>query len=190
MDHARDFHPRKTGQERTYPGIFFCTIYYTPKQSGFTVERGFDATPVSAPGLGGRKYPRSFLQAVKKEGFGRIDTPVNGRSYLRYDAGRFLFARAPLGSRGNILIPRRSCAISLRNKYLRQGMKLLIHSDTVRECTESAEWEVADVGGGVHPLQIDLYWGEDEPRGSLGRQVARPRGTWMEYSFETVVVAN
>ncbi len=55
-----------------------CTIYYTPKESGFTFERGFDATPVTKSGLHGRKYPRDFLRSVKKEGFGRINTPVEG----------------------------------------------------------------------------------------------------------------
>jgi hypothetical protein len=40
----------------------------------------------------------------------------------------------------------------------------------------------------VHPLQIDLYWGEDEPRGGVGRNVARPAGTAMEYAFEVVVI--
>src|SRR5215467_12317429 len=39
-----------------------CTLYYTPKESGFTFERGFDAMPVTKPGLHGRKYPRDFLQ--------------------------------------------------------------------------------------------------------------------------------
>src|SRR5262245_36412842 len=63
-----------------------CTIYYTPKESGFTFERGFDATPVTKPGLQGRKYPRDFLRSVKKEGFGRITTPVNGRYYIRYNS--------------------------------------------------------------------------------------------------------
>src|SRR5690348_2253271 len=47
-----------------------CTLYYTPKESGFTSERGFDATPVTKPGLNGRTYPRDFLRSVKKEGFG------------------------------------------------------------------------------------------------------------------------
>src|ERR1700752_904962 len=37
--------------------VFYCTIYYTPRESGFTAERGFDATRISAPGLKGRKYP-------------------------------------------------------------------------------------------------------------------------------------
>src|SRR6476469_10777478 len=35
-----------------------CTLYYTPRESGFTFERGFDATPVTKPGLRGRTHPR------------------------------------------------------------------------------------------------------------------------------------
>src|SRR5260370_30414824 len=64
-----------------------CTLYYTPKESGFTFERGFDAALVTKPGLHGRKYPRDFLRSVKKEGVGRITTPVNGRYYIRYNDG-------------------------------------------------------------------------------------------------------
>jgi hypothetical protein len=63
-----------------------CTLYYTPKESGFTFERGFDATPVTKRGLRGRKYPRDFLRSVE----GRlwlIATPVNGRNYIRYNGG-------------------------------------------------------------------------------------------------------
>src|SRR6266852_4954015 len=75
-----------------------CTLYYTPKESGFTFERGFDATPVTKPGLGGRKYSRDFLRSVKKEGFGRIGTPVDGRHYIRYDSGgSYRFASHPTG---------------------------------------------------------------------------------------------
>src|SRR6478609_5752856 len=75
-----------------------CTLYYTPKESGFTFERGFDGTPVTKPGLGGRKYPRDFLRSVKKEGFGRIATPVDGRHYIRYDGGgSYRFASHPTG---------------------------------------------------------------------------------------------
>jgi len=49
-----------------------CTLYYTPMESGFTFERGFNATPVTRPGLRGRKYPRDFLVSVRKEGFGGL----------------------------------------------------------------------------------------------------------------------
>src|SRR4029453_232485 len=70
-----------------HSGEYFvvCTLYYTPLETGFTFERGFDPTPVTKPGLRGRKYPRDFLRSVKKEGFGRITTPVNGRHYLYYN---------------------------------------------------------------------------------------------------------
>src|SRR5437588_9455134 len=81
-----------------HAGEYFivCTLYYTPKESGFTFERGFDATPVIKPGLHGRKYPRDFLRSVKKEGFGRITMSVNGRNYIRYNGGdSYGFSSAP-----------------------------------------------------------------------------------------------
>ena len=184
----RDARPEQIADGTIYPRIFFCTIYYTPKESGFTTERGFDATPTTAPGLHGRQYPRDFLLAVKKEGFGRINEAVDRRNYVRWIGdNRYGFADAPLGRRGEVLVPRRSCAISSRNKFLRQHARLKIKSQTVNEETGSDEWFVCDTGPGVHPLQIDLYWGEDEPRGAIGRQRARPRGTWMEYAFEVEV---
>lgn len=168
---------------------FFCTVYYTPMESGFTEERGFDATPATAPGLGGRMFPRSFLRAVKKEGFGRMKEPVNGKHYMAYSGhGAYRFAKEPLGSRGNPLQPTRSCAVSTRNPHLKQKMNLRIDSATVQAALGSMEWEVADTGGGVHPLQIDLYWGEDEPRGAVGRAQARPSGTMMEYAFDVKVL--
>ena len=187
---AREFRPPSSADGTSYPHIFFCTIYYTPKESGFTAEQGFDATPISANGLRGRKYPRDFLLAVKKEGFGRINEAVDSRNYLRWMGdNRYAFAEAPVGRRGEVLVPRRSCAISSRNRFLRQHVRLKIKSQTVNEETGSDEWFVCDTGAGVHPLQIDLYWGEDEPHGAIGRQRARPRGTWMEYAFDVEVTA-
>src|SRR5437588_11080542 len=89
-----------------HAGEYFivCTLYYTPKESGFTAGRGFDATPVSKPGLRGRRYPRDFLRSVMKEGYGRIMTPVNGHNYIRYNRGSYGFSSAPSG-RGGTLIP-------------------------------------------------------------------------------------
>jgi len=187
---ARKVRSKQGADGAIYSGIFFCTVYYTPKESGFTAERGFDATPIAALGLHGRRYPRDFLLSVKKEGFGRINEPVDGRNYIRWmNNNRYAFADAPLGRRGEVLVPRRSCAISSRNRFLRQHARLKIKSQTVNEEAGSDEWFVCDTGAGVHPLQIDLYWGEDEPRGAIGRQRARPRGTWMEYAFEVEVTA-
>src|SRR2546430_4157087 len=106
-----------------HDGEYFvvCTLYYTPRESGFTFERGFDATPITKPGLKGRTYPRDFLRSVKKEGFGRIVTPVNGRNYIRYnDGGSFAFASHPTGG-GGILVDRYSAAIKLTQGALRHG---------------------------------------------------------------------
>ena len=182
---------REEADGKAFEQIFFCTLYYTPKESGFTAERGFDVTPVRAPGLRGHKYPRDFLRAVKKEGFGRLREPVDGCNYVRWiSGGRYAFAQAPLGRHGTVLIPKRSCAISRHNPILRQDDKLTIKSKTVNEETGSEEWIVTDTGGGLSRLQIDLYWGEDEPHGPFGRQPARPAGTWMEYAFETRVTVD
>jgi hypothetical protein len=182
--------PKKAATGTTYSRVFFCTLYYTPKESGFTAEHGFDTKLVSAPGLGGRKYPRDFLLAVKKEGFGRLVQPVGGRNYVRWlGNGRYGFAQAPVGRHGELLVPKRSCAISRRNRFLRQHDTIIVKSETVNHEIGRDEWFVCDTGPGVHPLQIDLYWGDDEPRGAVGRQRARPTGTWMEYAFETEVTA-
>src|SRR4026208_388737 len=98
-----------------------CTLYYTPKESGFTFERGFDATPVTKPGLHGRKYPRDFLRSVKKEGIGWITTPVNGRHYIRYNNGdSYAFTSHPTGP-GGVLVPRHSAAMIGGHGGLRRG---------------------------------------------------------------------
>src|SRR5262252_9763039 len=100
-----------------------CTLYYTPKESGFTFERGFDATAVTKPGLAGRTYPRDFLRSVMKEGYGRITTPVNGHNYIRYNGGSSYGLAGPPSGGGGTLIPRFSAAARLSSS-LRRGLIL------------------------------------------------------------------
>jgi hypothetical protein len=167
-----------------HSGEYFvvCTVYYTPIESGFTFERGFDATPVTKPGLHGRKYPRDFLRSVKKEGFGRITTPVNGRHYLCYSGGNsFAFASKPTGGDGT-LVARSSAAAKLGQSGLRRGAILETSSQTVREVFGSTHWQIVDTGGGLRRWQVDCYYGEDEPLGP-GRFMGRPRGTTFEYAY-------
>jgi hypothetical protein len=167
-----------------HSGEYFvvCTVYYTPIESGFTFERGFDATPVTKPGLHGRKYPRDFLRSVKKEGFGRITTPVNGRHYLCYSGGNsFAFASKPTGG-GGTLVARSSAAAKLGQSGLRRGAILETSSQTVREVFGSTHWQIVDTGGGLRRWQVDWYYGEDEPLGP-GRFLGRPRGTTFEYAY-------
>ena len=167
-----------------HSGEYFvvCTLYYTPMESGFTFERGFDATPVTKPGLHGNAYPRDFLRSVKKEGFGRIITPVNGRNYIRYNGGdSFAFASRPTGGGGS-LVARFSAATKPGQSGLRHGVIIETPSSTVREIFGSTRWKIVDTGGGLRRWQIDLYYGEDEPLGP-GRFMARPRGTTFEYAY-------
>ena len=165
-----------------HSGEYFivCTLYYTPKESGFTAERGFDATRVTKRGLHGRSYPRDFLRSVMKEGCGRISAPVNGYNYIRYYRGSYGFSSAPSGG-GGVLVPHFSAAARLSGS-LRRGMILETVSAEVQHAFGSSRWKVVDTGGGLHRWQMDCYYGEDEPLGP-GRLMARPRGTTFEYAY-------
>ena len=155
-----------------------CTLYYTPKESGFTFERGFDATPVTKPGLHGRKYPRDFLRSVKKEGFGRITTSVNGRYYIRYNGGdSYAFASHATGG-GGVLVPRYSAAMKGGHGGLRRGATIQTSSSELQKVFGSNRWKIMDTGGGLRRWQIDCYFGEDEPLGP-GKLQGRPRATTL-----------
>ncbi|HSS17626.1 MAG TPA: hypothetical protein VLQ29_11720, partial [Candidatus Dormibacteraeota bacterium] len=145
-------------------------------------ERGFDATPVTKSGLRGRKYPRDFLRSVKKEGFGRIVTPVNGRNYIRYNGGdSYAFASDATGG-GGVLFPRFSAAIKSTQGSLRHGAIVETESAEVQKVFRSNRWKIMDTGGGLRRWQIDCYYGEDEPLGP-GKFMGRPRATTFEYAY-------
>ena len=159
-----------------------CTLYYTPVESGFTFERGFDATPVTKPGLHGRTYARDFLRSVKKEGFGRIVTPVSGHHYIRYNGGdSFAFASRPTG-RGGVLVARYSAAAKLGQSGLRHGAIIETESPIVQKVFGSTRWKIIDTGGGLRRWQMDCYYGEDEPLGP-GKFMGRPRAITFEYAY-------
>ena len=171
-----------------HAGEYFvvCTLYYTPKESGFTFERGFDATRITRPGLHGHTYPRDFLRSVRKEGYGRIATPVNGHNYIRYNGGSHNFAGPPSGG-GGTLVARFSAAARLSGP-LRRGMILETPAPEMQRVFNSTRWKVIDTGGGLRRWQMDCYYGEDEPLGP-GRLMARPRGTTFEYAYSTARVS-
>lgn len=177
---------RPEGHNGTY--FVICTLYYTPMESGVTAERGFDVTPVSAPGLRGHKYPREFLAAVKKEGCGKLAVPVNGRHYIAYDGeGSYRFADKPRGRGVTELVPKFSAAWRGRQIFP-PGTLLTLTDKTVLEVFGSGKWKVVDTGGGLNRWQVDLYWGEDEPLGP-GKLLARPRGTEFEFTFSEATVS-
>src|SRR6266700_3246496 len=166
-----------------------CTLYYTPKESGFTFERGFDATAVTKPGLHGRKYPRDFLRSVKKEGFGRITTPVNGRYYIRYNGSdSYAFASHATGG-GGVLVPHYSAAMKGGHGGLRRGAVIETTSPELQKISGSRRWKIMDTGGGLRQWEIDCYFGEDEPLGP-GKLQGRPRATTFEYTYANARIVN
>ncbi len=174
---------RLTRQRARNKCFVICTLYYTPKETGFTAARGFNTHMETRPGLKGRKYPRDFLLAVKKEGIGRISQPVNGHQYIRYKAGRsYRFADRPVGRGTEPLIARVSAAVRQGQKHLPNGREVTLTDRTVQKIFRSKHFQIIDTGGGLRRWQIDLYWGEDDPLGP-GNLMARPRGTTFEYAF-------
>jgi hypothetical protein len=191
VQRLRQENQRLADRPQGHSGEYFvvCTLYYTPKESGFTFERGFDAALVTKPGLHGRKYPRDFLRSVKKEGFGRLRESVNGHAYIRYGGGNsFAFSSAPSGG-GGALVPRFSAATKPGQSGLRHGVTIETPDSTIRGVFGSTRWKIVDTGGGLRRWQVDLYWGEDEPLGP-GRLMARPRGTIFEYAYSYARLAH
>lgn len=160
---------------------FFCTIYDTPLETGFDAARGFDLSPTVRKGAGGRQYPADFVRAVVREGFGRLAGPVDGKPYLA-DNGR-RHSRI-LGHRKNALVPRASIAVNTRNPLVPSGRKVWVLDPEVCNQFGAALYTVADTGGGLFRNQIDLYWGEDDPRGS-GSGV--PRATSCHLAVKWIV---
>jgi hypothetical protein len=187
---VREENARLAARPGGHNGTYFviCTLYYTPLESGFTAERGFDMTMETRPGLRGNKYPRDFLRAVRLEGYGKITTPVNGRSYIAYaGSGRYMYDNDAKGRGITPLIPRNSAAVKLGQVELKGRTRLITTSPEVQQVFGSSEWKIIDTGGGLRRWQLDLYWGEDEPRApdSLGR----PRGTDFEYAYSEVNIS-
>jgi len=146
---------------------FFCTVYYTPREDGFTEAEGFDMTPTTRSGLGGRMFSTNFLRVTMMEGFGRLSPPTSGGStYIKY-SGSWGYGTRPLGNRNNTLIDRTSAAVHRGNSLFGRGTPLQILDPQVYNCFGGTAFETADTGGGLYQSQIDLYWGEDDPLGPL-----------------------
>ncbi|MEM9282414.1 MAG: hypothetical protein AAGA96_11335 [Verrucomicrobiota bacterium] len=91
---------------------FFCTVYYTPRETGFTKEKGFNVAPDSLRALPSHKFPADFVRATWIEGFGRMAEPVGERPYLSYDGK---YHTRILGNRNNTLLDRESIAVHRYN---------------------------------------------------------------------------
>lgn len=165
------------GAGRRLEGTFRCTVYYTPREVGFTEGRGFDMTPETRPGLGGRMYPRDFLRAVQIEGFGRLARPVGSMPFLFYSGVRWGFAEEPVDTRLQPLVPLQSAAVASKQTKIPVGSHFRIRGPNVTRKLRWQRWHATDTGGGLASGQIDLYWGEDVPLGPGGDMLVPLRAT-------------
>jgi len=150
---------------------FFCTVYYTPRESGFTKSGGFNVSPTKPRGLS-REFPADFVKATGVEGFGKIADPTGNRAYLKYD-GTWGYHHRILGNRNNTLVDRESIAVHRRNPLFSHGARVWILDPELYNTFGSLRYQTADTGGGLYRSQIDIYWGEDDPLGP-GADIWRP----------------
>lgn len=150
---------------------FFCTIYYTPRESGFTKERGFNMTPTKPRGLS-RSFSSDFVKATSVEGFGRMAENSGSSPYLKYD-GTWGYRSRILGNRNNTLQDRESIAVHRRNPLFSPGVRVWILDPALYNTFGAMRYQTADTGGGLYRSQIDVYWGEDDPLGP-GIDIWRP----------------
>jgi hypothetical protein len=153
-------------------GTYSCTVYYTPKESGFSEKAGFDMTLQTLPSFPDRTFSADFLKAARMEGSGRLDRSINGKKYLAY-IGSWTLLERPLGNRNNPLEPMRSVAISRGGGTWKRGDWLLIRSESLPGRFRNSVWRADDIGDGVGGKQLDLYCGEDNPSGP-GENLFRP----------------
>ncbi len=170
-----------------HEGKFKCTLYYTPREAGFTAAEGFNITPATRPGLRGREFPHDFLIAVEKEGFGRLKQPFNGKLYVRYWSGTWGYCDRPVDHRQRPLVARQSCAMSAQQKLLSPLARFAVRSREVDPSFQDLRWIACDTGSGLDTWQLDLYWGESDPLGP-GRRLSRPKDAPVEIGNATIVV--
>jgi len=166
---------------------FHCTLYYTPRQTGFNASEGFDMTPETRAGLKNQKFPRDFLLAVEKEGFGRLEKPYEGKQYIRYSSGAWGFADHPTDNKQRPLVAKSSCAVSRKQKLLARECRFKISAANAPPDFERLSWTVADTGSGLAEEQIDLYWGEDDPLGPR-KKLTRPKSGLVDLAETRVSV--
>ncbi|MCB1234643.1 MAG: hypothetical protein KDM91_06190 [Verrucomicrobiae bacterium] len=150
---------------------FFCTVYYTPREKGFTRDRGFNLAPEKPRGLS-RSFPADFVKATGIEGFGLMREPSGASRYLKYD-GTWGYRARILGNRNNTLLDRESIAVSRRNGLFYPGGRVWILDPELYNTFGVLRYQTADTGGGLYRSQIDMYWGEDDPLGP-GIDIWRP----------------
>lgn len=151
---------------------FFCTVYYTPRETGFTPERGFNPAKETRSRLGGKKFSVDFLKASAIEGFGEMEDAYQSQQFIKY-TGTWGYHNRILGNRNNTLLDRESLAVHRKNPLFSTGTRVWILDNELYNSFGAMRYQIGDTGGGLYKSQIDVYWGQDDPLGP-GVDVYRP----------------
>ena len=134
-------------------GGWRLTVYYTPVES----YHGGSRDPISGcQGADLGSHSHELLTTIKTEGFGRLATPVEGRSHLGWDFDRrcWFLAAAPVGANDRPLRPWVSTAA---HPNIAIGTRV-----SVRKCGGQLDRSLCDrvrggCLGGRRPLQRGLH---------------------------------
>ena len=141
------------------------TVYYTPVESYHQPP----LKPISdCAGRALGQHSLDFLDRVQTEGFGRIDTPIQGARYVGWDFDRrcWFLARTPVGVSDRPLRAWVSTAASVTFPAGTGVRVLSCGSDvdaTVCARVKAAAWIVEDhCGACTDARHLDLYIGEED----------------------------
>ena len=134
-------------------GGWRLTVYYTPRR----VIHGGSRDPITGcQGADLGSHSHEFLTTIKTEGFGRLSTPVEGRSYLCWDCDRrcWFLAAAPVGANDR---PLRPCGSAAAHPSIAIGTRV-----SVRKSGGQVDRSLCDRGqggcvGGRRPMQRGLH---------------------------------
>lgn len=170
---------------------FFCTVYYTPLESGFTSEATEEVSIKYKEGGSTEEgvliLNSVFWEVVKTEGWGKLATAAHGYEYIDYNGW---LGSQPVGKANRPLVPKKSCAGWNKQFFVnsKRCSKVTIDNVAVSGPFGNSDWDVVDVGGAVGKNHLDLYWGEANPRGQGANERFLPAGTTFTRANDIYVV--
>ncbi|WP_317932930.1 3D domain-containing protein [Halioxenophilus sp. WMMB6] len=139
------------------------TGYYVPRQQDFPAT---PTTAITIAGFGTARLASPFLQATKLEGWGRLQTAINGYPYLGFYSGGWHLSHSPKNSLGGDLAIGQ---VAADNTYLSEGTTVTI--PVLTSIFNQGVFKVADRGSAIGKRHIDIYTGEGEAARALSYRV-------------------
>ena len=145
------------------------TGYYTPVESDFQAE---PTAKIVASGIRNLSISKSFLEAVQIEGWGKLNTAVDGKKYLGYYGKRWHLSDSALNASGK---PLTIGQVAADERMLSPSSEIyIVHAAGI---LSSGFFIVTDVGSRIRSKHIDVYTGEGKEAEGLTYKVTRNHAT-------------